>query len=399
VKSHLEKYGARLVSHGLAASTDDAALYGRDDGIVTNRPEIDSRARELFDRLNISFLLVLAPAPPYREILVELCAAGENPIEPQDGETALFLRDIPVVDPHDSEALHRALAGRIGCVLRDGRIVSRGTVSMEQAFVTAGSICFATFVKYFLDFLNFATRNGRYVPFSPARARRALFLLSTVPPMPAAGRLAPMPTGTAREIAAAMDACGKKTVETRLVDSFFGNISWCDGKEICISQTGSSLDELPGQIDRIPLDGSSTAGLSASSETGTHLAIYGETGARAILHGHPRFSVVLSMYCTETGCRHDDACSRTCPVPRSVCDIPIVPGEVGTGKYALTRTVPPAIRGKRGVIVYGHGVFCAGGSFPETFDSLVSIERTCLARYRELVEGGGLDPKLGKRKE
>jgi ribulose-5-phosphate 4-epimerase/fuculose-1-phosphate aldolase len=393
VKSHLEKYGAKLLAHGLAASIGDAALYGRDDGIVSNRPEIGSRTRELFDRLDITFLLVLTPATPYREILVELCKGGENPIEPQDGETALFLHDIPVVDPHDSEDLRRALSGRNGCVLRDGRIVSRGAVSMEQAFVTASAICFATFVKYFLDFLNFVTRNGRYVPFSPARARRARTLLSTVPPMPAAGLLAPMPTGSAREIAAAMDACGKKTVETRLVDSFFGNISWCDGKEIHISQTGSSLDELPGQIDRIPLDGSSTAGMSASSETGTHLAIYGETGSRAILHGHPRFSVVLSMYCTETGCRHGDACSRTCPVPRSVGDIPIVPGEAGTGEYALARTVPPAIRGKRGVIVYGHGVFCAGESFPETFDSLVSIERGCLARYRELVGGRRARPE------
>lgn len=387
MRTHLEKYGAKLLSHGLAASIGDAALYGRDDEIVSNRPEIGSRTRELFDRLNITFLLVLTPAPPYREILVDLCAGGGNPIEPQDGETVLFLHDIPVVDPHDSEALRRALAGRKGCVLRDGRIVSRGTVSMEEAFVTASSICFATFVKYFLDFLNFVTRNGRYVPFSPAQISRARFLLSTVPPLPAAGLLPPMPTGTAREIAAAMDACGKKTVETRLVDSFFGNISWCDGKEIHISQTGSSLDELPGQIDRIPLDGSSTAGLSASSETGTHLAIYGKTGARAILHGHPRFSVVLSMYCTETGCRHDDACSRTCPVLRSVGGIPIVPGEVGTGRYALPRTVPPAIRGKRGVIVYGHGVFCSGESFPETFDSLVSIERSCLARYGELAGG------------
>ncbi|MDX1815289.1 MAG: rRNA adenine dimethylase, partial [Thermodesulfobacteriota bacterium] len=181
MKSHLEKYGEKLLAHGLAASIGDAALYGRDDGIVSNRPGIDPRTRELFDRLDITFLLVLTPATPYREILVELCTDGENPIEPQDGETALFLHDIPVVDPHDSEDFRKALSGRNGCVLRDGRIVSRGTVSMEQAFVTASSICFATFVKYFLDFLNFVTRNGRYVPFSPARARRARLLLSTVP--------------------------------------------------------------------------------------------------------------------------------------------------------------------------------------------------------------------------
>lgn len=383
--SHVEKTVSKLLSHGLVASSGDVALYGRDDEIVSNRTEIDPRTRDLFDRLDINSLLVISPSPPYREILRVLCGGSENTIEPRDGETVLFLHDIPLVDPKDHEALVKTLARRKGCVLRDGRIVSHGTVSMEQAFVTASSICFSTFVKTFLDFLNFATRNGPIMPFSTRQARGIRDLLATVPAPPGGGTLPSMPTGTPSEIVAAMDACGKRTVEARLVDSFFGNLSWCDGETLSISQTGSSLDELPGRIDRIPLDGSSTAGLTASSETGTHLAIYGETEARAILHGHPRFSVVLSMYCTETDCRHDDACSRTCPVPRRVGDVPIVPGEVGTGRYALARTVPPAIRGKRGVIVYGHGVFCAGKSFPETFDSLASIERSCLSRYRELV--------------
>jgi len=387
VISQVGKTVSKLLSHGLVATSGDIALYGRDDEIVSNRKKIDPRTRDLFDRLDINSLLVISPAPPYREILNVLCGGGGNTIEPRDGETVLFLNDIPLVDPDDHEALVRTLARRKGCILRDGRIVSHGTVSTEQAFVTASSICFSTFVKTFLDFLNFATRNGPTMPFPPRRARRIRDLLSTVPAPPGVGTLPPMPTGTPSEIVAAMDACGKKTVDARLVDSFFGNLSWCDGETLSISQTGSSLDELPGRIDRIPLDGSSTAGLTASSETGTHLAIYGNTEAQAILHGHPRFSVVLSMYCTETGCGHDDACSRTCPVPRRVGDVPIVPGEVGTGRYALARTVPPAIRGKPGVIVYGHGVFCAGKSFSETFDSLASIERSCLSRYRELVGG------------
>ncbi len=382
----VEKTVSKLLSHGLVASAGDVALYGRDDEIVSNRKEIDARTRDLFDRLDINSLLVISPASPYREVLGILCGGSVNPIDPRDGETVLFLHDIPLVDPVDQEALVRTLSRRKGCVLRDGRIVSHGSVSMEQAFVTASSICFSTFVKTFLDFLDFTTRNRPTVPFSPEHARRIRDLLSTVPMPGDAKPLPPMRAEALSEILAAMDACGKRTVEARLVDSFFGNLSWCDGEALLISQTGSSLDELPGRIDRIPLDGSSTAGLTASSETGTHLAVYRETEARAILHGHPRFSVVLSMYCTEKDCRHDD-CGRTCPVPRRVGDVPIVPGEVGTGRYALARTVPPAIRGKRGVIVYGHGVFCAGKSFPEVFDSLASIERDCLVRYRELAGG------------
>lgn len=374
----------KLLAQGMIGSADDAALYGRDDEIVSNRPEIDPVVRKLFDRLPVSSLILISPAPPYGDVLRDLCAAGPGRIEPGDGESALFLHDIPVVDPKDPHGLLEALSARRGCILRDGRIAARGTVSMEQAFVTASAIRFSAFVKRFLDFLNFATRTGRRVPFSASESRRLRALLSTIP-HPPEGALPPMPAATAAEVDAAMDACGRKTVEAGLVDSFFGNISWCDGDRLAISQTGASLDELPGHIDRIPLDGSSTAGITASSETGAHLAIYRETGMPAVLHGHPRFSVVLSMHCREAGCPGGDACGRTCPLPRHVDGVPIVPGESGMGRFGLARTVPPALRKRRGVIVYGHGVFCAGKSFPETLDGLAAIERRCLDRYRELA--------------
>jgi ribulose-5-phosphate 4-epimerase/fuculose-1-phosphate aldolase len=63
---------------------------------------------------------------------------------------------------------------------------------------------------------------------------------------------------------------GRYTVEKGYVDSFFGNISYFDGRTIFISQTASSLDELEGHLDPVLLDGSSTAGISASSELPAH---------------------------------------------------------------------------------------------------------------------------------
>ena len=86
----------------------------------------------------------------------------------------------------------------------------------------------------------------------------------------------------------AMDDAGKATVAARLVDSFFGNISFRKDSLLYISQTGSSLDELPGRIDCVPLDGSSTCELTSSSELSAHVKIYELTGDTAILHGHPR---------------------------------------------------------------------------------------------------------------
>jgi len=93
-------------------------------------------------------------------------------------------------------------------------------------------------------------------------------------------------------------------------DSFFGNISAFDGSTIYISQTASSSTSSKATSYR-SRDGSSTAGISASSELPAHKAIYLSTDYRTVLHGHPKFSVIMSMHCTEEGCDIED-CTRNC---------------------------------------------------------------------------------------
>jgi ribulose-5-phosphate 4-epimerase/fuculose-1-phosphate aldolase len=175
---------------------------------------------------------------------------------------------------------------------------------------------------------------------------------------------------------------GRFMVEHRLVDSFFGNISYLAGDTLYISQTGSSLDELEGCIDPCPVDGSLSTGITASSELTAHLRIVKETDHRSILHGHPKFPVILSLDCDETDCALDGQCHIRCPKERFIADIPVVPGEVGTGPHGLCHTLPPAINGKRGVIVYGHGLFTTGKSdFVEPFANMKAIEEACKKQY------------------
>jgi ribulose-5-phosphate 4-epimerase/fuculose-1-phosphate aldolase len=200
------------------------------------------------------------------------------------------------------------------------------------------------------------------------------------------GPLAQGPFTTEVQVLGAMDEAGKRTVEQRLVDSYFGNISYRLNEVLYISQTGSSLDRVPGCIDPCALDGSSCAAMTASSELSAHLGILERTSHRAILHGHPRFAVIMSMDCEVKGCTPGDACYRTCPHPRSVAGIPIVPGEVGTGPYGLCNTVPPAMPGNDGVIVYGHGLFCtAENDFNASLAHLTSIENACRDAYFERI--------------
>ena len=178
------------------------------------------------------------------------------------------------------------------------------------------------------------------------------------------------------------------------MDSYFGNISYCNETTLYISQTGSSLDALPGCVDPCPLDGSSCAPITASSELSAHLDIVKRTGAKAILHGHPKFSVILSMDC-DIECESKSECHKVCPHSRSVRGIPIVSGEVGTGRYGLCHTVPKAVEKGGGVIVYGHGVFTTGQTdFNEAFKKLVEIENACRNEY--FVKMGLLFPHPGK---
>ena len=185
---------------------------------------------------------------------------------------------------------------------------------------------------------------------------------------------------------------GRYTVQRRLVDSFFGNISYSNGDLIYISQTASSLDELPGCIDPVPFENSSTVGITASSELVAHRSIFESTGCRAILHGHPRFAVIMSMICGEKEeCLTAD-CWRDCSKVRFLGDTPVVAGEIGAG--GIPRNVPPVIVTTGTAIVYGHGVFSIGtNDFREAFQSLVDVENWCRSEYFRRFDGKNAQTK------
>lgn len=373
------KYDAKLSAHGLTA--ERGALLGLlDDRRAWNRRDSRTAVLErLFDALNINALLCARPAEPYRSLIDYLAATADGAIHPQDSETRTFLHDLPVVPRFEADALIPALKRRKSVIVPGQGIVTYGTVGLEQAFVTFACICFAGFVKFFADFLAHA-RQGRL-----DRRRCAAFerVVAHLDPVADPGEaLRPGPFTSETQIVTAMDEAGKRVVAKRLVDSFFGNISYGTETTLYISQTGSSLDELPGCIDACPRDGSSCVSITASSELPTHLQLVARPGVRAILHGHPRFAVILSMDCDRQGCPDIGACHRRCPHPRAVGSIPIVPGEVGSGPFGLCHTVPRAMDGTDGVIVYGHGLFTTGAhDFDVPYRKLLAIENDCRAAY------------------
>lgn len=382
------KYSARLVKSGLCEA--GAPLFGiMEDGITwSGRIQEEHILEEVLNTLNFGSILFSPTAEPFRSI-TELLAGEAQPsgsIVPDDTETRTFLHEIPVISAFTPGEIITALKRRKGAIIPGRGIITAGPVTPEQAFVTFSSICFSCYVKFFSDYYYY-TRGVKKLPDSaekiaPQALKAYRSALKNISDFPSAKG----PFTSDEAVYAAIVEAGRLTVSSGMVDSFFGNVSALFNDCIYITQTAASLDELEGCIDCCPLDNSSTCAITSSSEYSAHRALYNLTHRRTVLHGHPRFSVIMSLLCDRHECANRGRCHTACTAKRFINDIPVVPGEIGTGPLGLVRTMPAAMMG-RGVIVHGHGLFTAGAcDFMDAFTSLVDIERMCFEEYCRLVQ-------------
>ena len=403
MESLIHKYAGKLIHAKLAgkAGDDQPLIGGLDDTLVWNRPADEIFVLEgVFSRMSINSIVFLKPVEPYQSLVRYLAARAleqKEPILPKDCETRTFLHDLPVISAFDTAHIARTLENRKSVIIFPEKdqsglpggtaaIAAHGTVSPEQGFVTVSSVCFACFIKFFTDYLE-DLQAGTVEPEAHRLFDRIRPMVA--PEYAAPPELAASPFSTEAQVYEAVSEAGRKTVEYGLVDSYFGNVSYLWNNVLYISQTGSSLDELERCIDPVPLDGSTSAGLTASSELSAHLETIARTGCRAILHGHPRFCVILSMDCDpkeKASCEFREVCHIKCPKKRFVEDTPIVPGEVGTGPTGLCNTLPAALEGSDGAIVYGHGLFTVSRTdFSHAFSTLLHVETRCFEIYMEKI--------------
>ncbi|WP_298272482.1 class II aldolase/adducin family protein [Geobacter sp.] len=369
-----------------SAHPREIAFAAQDDIIVADgNPELARLAGELLSRLSCLGMAVARPALPFADFLVARTPRDESHIVPRDTETRTFLHDIPFLrrgalgdDP--AAKIARLLGNRKGIIVEGTGIVASGALTVEQAYINWSSIFHSAFVKYLQDVLH-----GGFLLPGEAEAFDA-FRRGWLRPLTAEGLVfREGPLTDPGEILDEIAAVGRYTVERGLVDSFFGNISCKSGGVIYISQTAASLDALDGCIDPVPTDNSSTFGITASSELLAHRRIYEQSGASTILHGHPKFAVVMSMECAERNCTVTD-CWKDCDRVRFLGDTPVVAGEIGAG--GLAKRVPPVIAGPRKAVVYGHGVFTVGErGFGDAFRSMVEVENWCRDAYFRALEG------------
>ena len=398
----VKKYADKLILANLGDTQglSQPLVGGLDDLLVWNRKAAETKVLEdVFKGLNINSLIFLKPKEPYASLINFL---GQNAlktdglIQPKDCETKTFLHDLPVLDEFNADKIIKVLKKRKSVIIapekshgnfKSPAIIAHGTVSPEQGFVTISSVCFASFVKFFADYLeNFQTDMNN-------RDAHSLFELINPyvqPLQKKMPKLVSSPFLNEEQVYASIIEAGRKTIEYELVDSYFGNVSYYWNDTLYISETGSSLDELEGCIDPVPLDDSTSAGLTASSELSAHLKIIEKTGCKAILHGHPKFCVIKSMNCDpikKIACKFSKQCHIKCPEKRFAGTTPIVPGEVGTGRFGLSNTLPQAFVNSNSAIVYGHGLFTTGKKdFSEAFETMVKVEEYCRKIYFEKIK-------------
>jgi ribulose-5-phosphate 4-epimerase/fuculose-1-phosphate aldolase len=379
VRSLIAKY-ARKMERDRSVVPGRVGIAAKDDVMVSEgAPDLSRLAADVLSRLSCLGVVAAAPSLPFAEFLLRRADAGAEAIVPLDTETRTFLHDIPIVRQEKlagnaAHAIAALLSNRKGVIAEGVGIVASGPVTLEQAYINYSSVFHAAFVKYLLD----ALHAGFVMP-GEAEAFQAFRKTFLRPPTAEGLPFRAGPLDDPEEILAEIRAVGRHTVLRELVDSFFGNISYRAGDTIYISQTAASLDELSGCVDPVPMDNRSTTGITASSELLAHRRIYEATGARAILHGHPRFAVAMSMLCDVEDCPVKD-CWKDCTRVRMLGDTPVVAGEIGAG--GLAARVPPVIGGPGRAIVYGHGVFAIGqDGFEEAFRAMVDVENWCREEY------------------
>ena len=160
---------------------------------------------------------------------------------------------------------------------------------------------------------------------------------------------------------------GKLLYQRGLVHASSGNISVKVKAGILIKSKGSRLGNL-SQKDMVKVDTEGRAyGGTPSKELPMHLAVYQTNPAvRAVIHTHPTFTTTWSM----TG---KPLKPQTVEGRDLLGKVPIV-GYAKPGSEKLARTTSKKLKGRKAVLLKGHGVVAVGKSLTEAFDIVELVE-------------------------
>jgi L-fuculose-phosphate aldolase len=166
---------------------------------------------------------------------------------------------------------------------------------------------------------------------------------------------------------------GLRLISDGLVEGTAGNISVRHGDLVAVSPSSIDYDRIrPEDVCVLDLDGTIVSrpdGPRPSTETGMHLRIYRETGARAVVHHHGLASVAVSTVVDVLPALHYYIVRLGGPVR--------VAAYARYGTDQLARNVLAALEGRNAALMQNHGAITYGASLEQAFDRALLLEWLC----------------------
>ncbi|MFF3796740.1 class II aldolase/adducin family protein [Streptomyces sp. NPDC002134] len=178
----------------------------------------------------------------------------------------------------------------------------------------------------------------------------------------------------AAQVAAAWEelvATARRTVADGLVVGTSGNVSVRVGDTVLVTPSGVPYDRLtPHDVTGVGLDGRQVLGrLVPTSELPMHLAVYGATDARAVVHTHAVHATAVSTLVTELPTVHYMAAALGGPVR--------VAPYAAYGTDELAANALRALADRTGCLLRNHGALTYGATLDQAYDRMAQLEWMC----------------------
>ncbi|MER6675627.1 class II aldolase/adducin family protein [Streptomyces sp. NPDC000983] len=166
-------------------------------------------------------------------------------------------------------------------------------------------------------------------------------------------------------------ATARRTVSEGLVVGTSGNVSVRVGETVLVTPTGVPYDRLtPRDVTGVDLAGRQVLGtLRPTSELPMHLAVYGATDARAVVHTHAVHATAVSTLVPQVPAIHYVTADLGGPVR--------VAPYATYGTQELAENMLRALTGRTACLLQNHGTMTLGASLAQAYDRTAQLEWMC----------------------
>ncbi|MEV6594306.1 class II aldolase/adducin family protein [Streptomyces acidicola] len=201
--------------------------------------------------------------------------------------------------------------------------------------------------------------------------------------------------GVPDDVARAWDelvATARRTVADGLVVGTSGNVSVRVGDMVLVTPTGVPYDRLtPDDVVGVDLDGRQVLGsLRPTSELPMHLAVYGATDARAVVHTHAVHATAVSTLVRELPLIHY--------MSAALGGVVRVAPYATYGTQELAEKMLRALESRTACLLQNHGTLTYGSTLSEAYDRTAQLEWMCRV-WLTASSVPGLTPTLLSREQ